>query len=95
LNATRAFLAWRRRHPALVTGAIRFLEADEPVLAFVRGDGPDAVLAVFNLSAAPAAWPLPAGLAPRPLDGHGQRAGTIGDGRLRLPAHGAYFAALA
>lgn len=94
LNLTRRFLAWRRSHPALATGAIRFLEAAEPLLAFVRGEGEAAVLAVFNLSDAPAAWPLPAGLAPRALDGHGQRAGTLEAATLRLPPHGAHFAAL-
>jgi alpha-glucosidase len=94
LNQSRRFLAWRRRHPALVTGAIRFLEADEPLLAFVRGEGAAAVLAVFNLSDAPVAWRLPAGLSPRALDGHGQQAGTVEDAILRLPPHGAHFAAL-
>jgi alpha-glucosidase len=94
LNLTRRFLAWRRSHPALATGAIRFLEAAEPLLAFVRGEGEAAVLAVFNLSDASVAWPLPAGLAPRALDGHGQRAGTLEAATLRLPPHGAHFAAL-
>jgi alpha-glucosidase len=94
LNLARRFLAWRRRHPALATGSIRFLAADEPLLAFVRGEDEAAVLAVFNLSNAAAGWPLPAGLAPRPLDGHGQRTGMLASGTLELPPHGAYFAAL-
>jgi alpha-glucosidase len=94
LNLTRRFLAWRRRHPGLVAGAIRFLDADEPVLAYVRGEGAAAVLAVFNLSDAPATWTVPDGLAPRALDGHCQRAGALEADTLRLPAHGAYLAAL-
>jgi alpha-glucosidase len=36
LNAVRAFLGWRKTQPALVQGAIRFLDAPEQVLAFVR-----------------------------------------------------------
>src|SRR5690606_8402568 len=36
LNATRAFLRWRREQPALVHGNIHFLDTPEPILAFVR-----------------------------------------------------------
>ncbi|MGI8561584.1 MAG: alpha-glucosidase family protein [Luteimonas sp.] len=94
LNLARRFLAWRRGQQALVDGAIRFLDADEPLLAFVRGAGDAAVLAVFNLSDAPVAWTLSAGLSPRALEGHGQRDGTLDAATLRLPPHGAHFSAL-
>ena len=39
LAFTRGFLAWRKKHPALIRGEIRFLDAPEPVLAFIRGEG--------------------------------------------------------
>src|SRR5262249_11678751 len=36
LNGFRAFMQWRRGQPALRGGAIRFLDAPEPVLLFTR-----------------------------------------------------------
>ncbi len=39
LAFTRGFLAWRKTHPPLVSGDIRFLDTPEPALAFVRGEG--------------------------------------------------------
>jgi alpha-glucosidase len=49
----RDLLAWRRTRPALVRGEISFVKTDEPVLAFVRQHGRDAVTCVFNLSPEP------------------------------------------
>ncbi|WP_338722452.1 alpha-glucosidase family protein [Devosia sp. XK-2] len=51
LNYYRAILAWRKSHPALVTGDIRFFKCDEPVLAFSRSAGNKDLICVFNLSA--------------------------------------------
>ena len=56
LALTRRLLAMRRAHPALRTGAIRFLEASDSVLAFERGSGDDTLLCVFNLSPQVQAW---------------------------------------
>lgn len=50
LRAYRAFLAWRRREPALRRGALRPLGLQEPLIGFLRSDGGEHVLAVFNLS---------------------------------------------
>ncbi len=49
LEFYRAMLAFRRAQPALA-GAMCFVDAPDPVLAFIRGDGPDALLCLFNLS---------------------------------------------
>ncbi|WEK03182.1 MAG: alpha-glucosidase family protein [Candidatus Devosia phytovorans] len=49
----RSILAWRKAHPALQTGDIAFIKAAEPVLAFTRTLGNEALLCVFNLSAEP------------------------------------------
>jgi alpha-glucosidase len=46
----RRLLAFRRAETALIIGKTRFLDLPEPLLAFTRGTGADAVLAVFNLS---------------------------------------------
>lgn len=61
LHFARRFINLRRRFPALRSGALSFLETPDPLLAFCRGDGEDALLCVFNLGARPAAWTLPAG----------------------------------
>ena len=50
LNTTRALIRLRRENLALRSGAIRFLNAPDSVLAFVRGEGDDQIGFVFNLS---------------------------------------------
>ncbi|MBS3849470.1 alpha glucosidase [Devosia sp. BSSL-BM10] len=47
----RTILAWRKNHPTLALGDITFCDTPEPVLAFRRSSGNDAMLCVFNLSA--------------------------------------------
>ena len=89
LNATRRFLAWRRTQPALSQGGIRFLDIDEPVLAFVREHAGERVLAAFNLSDAAVAVALP-GRA-QALEGHGLAGGELRDGRLQLAPYAAWY----
>jgi alpha-glucosidase len=43
-----------------VAGDLDFLEADDPLLAFVRRDGDEAIACVFNLSAEPRVFADPA-----------------------------------
>ncbi|HWP20869.1 MAG TPA: alpha-glucosidase family protein [Burkholderiaceae bacterium] len=101
LHFTRTFLAWRKRHRALVCGGIRFLDTAEPVLALERtperrGEG-TRILAAFNTSAQPVRARLGRLPVVRPLGGHGFPAAQFGvlDGQeLRLPPYGAYFATL-
>jgi alpha-glucosidase len=50
LEHYRTALAFRKGSAALRDGKIRFLDLDEPVLGFVRGEGKDALLCLFNLS---------------------------------------------
>ena len=92
LNRVRGFLRWRRARPALREGSIRFLDAPEPVLAFVREHDGRKLLAAFNLSAQPATWPVPSGLAATGDDSHGLPAGRIFGNALQLPARGVFFA---
>ncbi|MGI9492824.1 MAG: alpha-glucosidase, partial [Geminicoccaceae bacterium] len=49
LARTRKFLHWRQAQPALLTGDIRFLEAEPPVLALIRKTTDQRLLCVFNL----------------------------------------------
>jgi len=91
LAAFRAFLAWRRTQPVLLTGAIRFMETAEPVLMFERTLGGQTLLLAFNLSGDSVQVPLPVGTwqavaLPGPDPGHAE------DGTLRLPAYAGYCA---
>ena len=91
LNAFRRLLRWRREHPALVCGDIRFLDAPSPALAFVRSYRGASILAMFNLSGAEVIVPLPVPAA-RELAGHGLTAGRIEGNRVRLPGYASLFA---
>lgn len=94
LHAARAFLRWRASRPELVHGAIRFVDAPEPVLAFVREHAGRRLLAAFNLSSQEIAWTPPDGPSPRWIEVPGQL-GMHGHGAsLALPAHAAAFAEL-
>jgi alpha-glucosidase len=95
LQATRALLRWRKLRPELVHGSIRFLDAPEPVLAFVREHDGRKLLAAFNLSPRPVAWSLPEGSSPRWVDLPGQAGAHVEGASLTLPAHAAAFAELA
>ncbi len=95
LNQVRGFLRWRNTQPALREGGIRFLDAPEPVLAFVRELDGHRMLAAFNLSAESVAWEFPTGLAPETDEGHGLLAGHLDGSALRLPPRGVFFARLA
>ena len=95
LNATRAFLRWRRTQPALREGAIRFLDTAEPVLAFVRECEQQKLLVAFNLSRDAATFVLPAELRVQTaIDAPGVANGRVEGGTLQLPAHGAFYAVL-
>lgn len=52
LSLTRQLLDLRRRHAALRTGTLRFLDLPEPLLAFERGTGSERLLCLFNFGAA-------------------------------------------
>jgi len=95
LNGVRHLMQWRKSHPALVTGDIAFLDADEPVLAFTRRSAEESLLVVFNLSAKPQTWRMPTALgSPTPLADHGLCAGELRDGALNLPPRGVFYARL-
>ena len=95
LNATRAFLRWRKTLPALQWGSIEFLDAPEPVLAFTRHHPDQSLLVAFNLSASEVQWEIPAGLQAEVMQGHGLVSGEVREGNLHLPAHAVFFARLA
>ncbi|HHY50851.1 MAG TPA: alpha-glucosidase [Alphaproteobacteria bacterium] len=93
LNFYKAMIAFRKRHPALVRGAIELLEAPEGVLAFRRTLGDDDLVCIYNMRDAPVVVPLPEGLSPRALD-LPWRAPSPAAGSLSLAPFGAYIGAL-
>ena len=93
LHFTRRFLAWRKDRRPLVDGEVRFLDTEEPVLAFERTSGSETILCVFNLGPQPADIVLSGAEGAVPFEGLGLD-GHFGDGRAWLPGHGAVFAAM-
>lgn len=89
----RRALAFRREHPALIEGAISFLEAGGDILAFIRRTGSETLLCAFNFSTEPAIWTVSeeAG-AIRPLGFPG--GSTLADRSVSLPGLGVFFAAV-
>lgn len=69
LAFARQMIALRKASPALTYGELTFLDAPDPVLAFVRREGEEAVACIFNLSGEPRFVELPqvAGGALHPL----------------------------
>ncbi|MEP6940376.1 MAG: alpha-glucosidase [Rudaea sp.] len=92
LRAFRDFLRWRRQQAALVHGSIRFVDAPEPLLVFVRSHAQQDLLVAFNLGATPIDFALPAGLHAAALAAPGPRPGSIDAHAMHLPAHAAIFA---
>ncbi|MGH6943950.1 MAG: alpha-amylase family glycosyl hydrolase [Geminicoccaceae bacterium] len=90
LSHTRRFLRWRRTQPALVRGGMRYLDAPEPVLALVRGEGDGALLCGFNLGSEPVRYRLPAEVEPAGFELGARLQGL----ELALAAYGAYFGRL-
>jgi len=72
LNFYRSFLAWRKTQPCLSQGSIRFVDAPEQLLAFVREHQGQKTLAVFNLSDEAVEWSgAPHGKTPKQAPNHG------------------------
>jgi alpha-glucosidase len=91
LNFARRFIAWRRGQPQLTRGDIAFFDAPEPVLALRRDlEGEPGVLAAFNLSDKAVSFDWPASNQAADLNGH-DLPGAAGNGRVTLPAYGAWF----
>jgi len=67
----RAMLAFRRKHPALIKGGIRTLDAPEGVLAFIRDHGGERLYCVFNMSEKAALVDVPDGFTLVPSEAPG------------------------
>ena len=94
LAAYRRLLGFRRAHPALRKGSIRFVDAPADVLAFVREGGGEKVLCVFNISGNAASFALPRGMKVAALDGHGF-GGRLEGGAVRLAGGDVFYGSVA
>ena len=92
LEHYRRLLAFRKMHPALGKGDLHFVQSEGDVLVFVRQLEEDRVFCAFNLvgEEREIAFDM---LNVSALEGHGFFA-TLEDGKMILPAFGAYFGAM-
>jgi alpha-glucosidase len=95
LRRFREFLQWRRQQPALVEGAIRFVDAPDQVLAFVRTHAQQSLFVAFNLSAEPVSFELPEGVSAQSQTGFGLVGGHCQSRTVHLPAHGSWLSPVA
>ena len=89
--AYRSFLNWRRQHPALRHGSMRFVDAPDDALCFLREFAGQALLCCFNFGPEPCTLKLPTGSTVEVLAGHGFKACEVGDSGVRIDAAGAFF----
>ena len=83
---------WRKNQPALRWGTIRFIEAAEPLLLFIRTLGDDVLFVAFNLGATALTAPLPPSLPLQQIECPGPLAGKIMSNHLQLPGYAAIYA---
>jgi alpha-glucosidase len=92
LNGVRNFMHWRKNLPALRWGTIRFIEALDPLLFFIRTLGDDVLFVAFNLGATALTAPLPPSLLLQQIDCPGTLAGKVLPNQLQLPGYAAIYA---
>ncbi len=93
LHFLRRFLRARRESRALRCGDIRFTQASDPILSFLREADGETVLAVFNMSASPSEWADARLAAAVPL-GIGSGESRLEAGRLSLGPYGSWLGRL-
>lgn len=94
LNAYRKFMQWRKQQPALRLGSIKFLNAPDSSLLFIRAHEGQQLIAAFNLSAEPVSLEINAPIPVLPLEGHGFESSVVENQMLKLPAFGVFFGQL-
>ncbi|MGD9915828.1 MAG: alpha-amylase family glycosyl hydrolase, partial [Rhizobiaceae bacterium] len=88
----RAMLAFRKNNPVLRDGSIRFLDAPEGALAFLREQPDSRMLCLFNFSAASIVFTVPADLTVAKTTGPGVLGTLLEAGTISVPAFGYAFA---
>lgn len=96
LNFTRAFLKWRKTQPALVTGAISFLNlADEDILGLTRRSEGQKILCLFNLSDQEKTVPIQDAVRLENIFPAAGQTGIFKNGTVTLPPYGLFFSLIA
>ncbi|ESP92124.1 MULTISPECIES: alpha-glucosidase family protein [Pseudoalteromonas] len=93
LSQYRAFLAWRKTRPELLTGTIEFIETSEPVLAFYRTLGDTKLLCLFNLAEQTTEFVVEQSIKDS-MDDLAHHTGELKAGKVTLPGYGCYFASI-
>ncbi|MGX9460196.1 alpha-glucosidase [Shewanella sp. A14] len=97
LNSYRQFLQWRKRQNILIEGAIEFIDSHVDVLAFIRGQGQQRILVLFNLSDKQQTFSLGHLSLSSILSGHGLLSGCqdkLHPETLVLPGFACFYAEL-
>ncbi|KID57565.1 alpha-glucosidase [Pseudoalteromonas luteoviolacea] len=89
----RAFLAWRKSRPELVTGDIEFIPTKEPILAFYRTLEDKKLLCVFNLTEQTSEFVVEQSIKVS-MDELAHHTGELQAGIVTLPGYGCYFASI-
>lgn len=89
----RRLLAFRRQHPVLAGGDIEFLDATGNVCAFLRTEGDERILCVFNLGSRTENLDL-GGRTAEALQGHGLGGAEIEGGVMRLGPYAGWIGRL-
>jgi len=85
-------LHWRRQQPALMHGSMTLLPLHPQVLGFVREDGPQRLLCVFNFSDSAASLALPPlWTGATPLGGSGLTGAHLEAGTVHIEPWGGVF----
>lgn len=93
LNHYRRFIPWRNAHEVLRTGNITFVNAPEPLLAYIRKRGKVAMLIVVNMGAKPMKFPLEGFSGLKALEGHGYES-EVKNNIVNLSGYSAFFATI-
>jgi alpha-glucosidase len=88
------FLRWRKQHPALCTGSMELMPVHPQVLAFVRSEGAQKMLCVFNLSAQTLSWDIPQPCVPAQVLESGLTGASLHGTRIELQPWAGVFIAL-
>ncbi|KZN49995.1 alpha-glucosidase family protein [Pseudoalteromonas luteoviolacea] len=89
----RAFLAWRKTRPELVTGDIEFITTKEPVLAFYRTLEDKKMLCLFNLTEQTSEFVVEKDIKVS-MDELAHHTGELKADTVTLPGYGCYFASI-
>jgi len=91
LNSFKRFIAWRKNMPALISGDIKFIPMDEPIISFYRRCDEQEIILYFNLSNVEQVLSYKNSFKVKNIKHHGLESGHINLFELVLPAYGCFI----